>query len=87
MSIFWLALSLVLVFGIPAALGALVGTYLDKRFETGSIITTVLLMVTLILSWIVVVRWYLSAKRKLAAIAEKIRAAKALVDDAPEVTE
>lgn len=86
MSIFWLSFSLALVFGIPAAIGALVGTYLDKRFGTGSTITTLVLVGTMILSWIVVVRWYRNAKRRLADLSEKIRQAEALEQDTSTVT-
>jgi len=73
MGVFWLSLSMVAIFGVPAAAGAVLGSWLDGRFGTGRMLTIVVLGIMLILSWVVVVRWYRSVKRKLDDINKRLQ--------------
>ena len=73
MKTFWLAFSLAGVFGVPAAIGAVVGTFLDRHFGTRPVITLILLAIALIVSWVVVIRWYQTSKKTIQELNEKIK--------------
>jgi len=63
--IFWLALSIVFIFAVPAFAGAFLGLKLDALYQTGRKITLTILIFTFIFSWLVVIREYLKLSKKL----------------------
>lgn len=70
-SFFWLGLQIALIFGVPAALGAILGTQLDKSRED-SLFTTIFLISAFILSWVVVYFRYKKYSTELYAVESEI---------------
>lgn len=71
--IFWLGFEIALIFGIPAALGAIAGTKLDKIYNTGNKIVSFILMGTFIFSWIIVICKYKKISSEIDKIENKIK--------------
>lgn len=71
--IFWLGLQIIIIFGVPVAIGAIVGTKVDAAYDTGRKITAVLLAITFVFSWFLVIMKYRRLNKKLAEINEAIR--------------
>lgn len=49
---FYASLSLIPVFAVPAFAALFVGRLLDAKFETGKMITLILLLIALVSSWV-----------------------------------
>ncbi len=56
--VFWLAFQTSFIFAIPAVVGVFAGKSLDKWFDTGSIATMIILLITFIFSWVLVLIKY-----------------------------
>ncbi len=62
---FILMLETLFIIGIPAALAAIGGTALDKKYNTGHSITIALLVLAFIISWAVIILKYKNFNKKL----------------------
>ena len=71
--VFWLGLQVAFIFGIPAALGAILGTHLDKIYSTGKKITSVILFFTFIFSWIITIQRYQRINKEIKNIDRQIK--------------
>jgi Na+/melibiose symporter-like transporter len=71
-SFFKLGLQIALIFGIPAAAAAILGTQLDKARE-GSTFTMIFLGCAFVLSWAIVIRRYQKQNAKIEAVEKEIR--------------
>jgi hypothetical protein len=78
-SFFWLGLQIALIFGVPAAIGAVLGTYLDRSRED-SLFTTIFLASAFILSWVVVYFRYKKYSTELYAVESEIADIKSGLD-------
>lgn len=65
--IFWLGLEIALIFAIPAALGAWIGTRLG-----GGDLRTGILVGTFILSWVIVIHRYNQMSKKMKTLDSEI---------------
>lgn len=70
--IFWLALEIAFIFGIPAFAALFMGKALDKHFETERTILFSLLVVAFISSWFMVAYRYKSVKKSLDSIEKEL---------------
>lgn len=71
--IFWLCLQISFIFAIPAVAGAILGVKLDTIYGTGRFITTVILMMMFVFSWVLVIMKYLKLQKKLKEINQAIK--------------
>jgi hypothetical protein len=78
-SFFWLGLQIALIFGVPAALAAVLGTWLDKSRED-SLFTTIFLVTAFILSWVMVYFRYKKYSTELYAVESEIADIKSKLD-------
>ncbi len=78
-SFFWLGLQIALIFGVPAAIGAIAGTQLDKARED-SLFTAIFLVSAFILSWVIVYFRYKKYSRELYAVESEIADLKSELD-------
>lgn len=61
---FRMMLSIVFIFGLPAAMAAVIGTRLDTVYASGRQWTWLLLVVAFILSWALTIRMYINLSRE-----------------------
>jgi F0F1-type ATP synthase assembly protein I len=52
---FWESFFGIFIFGIPAFISVFLGKYLDELFQTGKILTIILLVIAFISSWVIVI--------------------------------
>lgn len=68
---FLLALSLIGIFGVPAIIGFFVGRWVDSTYDMRPYGSMAVLAVTLIFSWILVIRMYLKLTNEYKRIREE----------------
>lgn len=62
---FALAGQTIFIFALPAIVGAFVGRKIDATFQTGYIITIIILCATFILSWAVIILKYITLSKNI----------------------
>lgn len=70
--VFWLLLEIALIFGVPAAIGVLIGRWVEVRYGFGDKFTIGILFLTFIFSWFLVFIRYKQVKGKLDEIDKEI---------------
>lgn len=67
------SLSLIPIFAVPAFSALFLGRYLDGRFESGKLITLVLLLLALITSWAITLRKVIKMNREYKSVREEMK--------------
>lgn len=62
--IFWFALGLIPIFGLPAIVAVLAGRYLAENHSIDWPVTLLFLAIAFVFSWVIVIRQYLIFKRE-----------------------
>lgn len=70
---FYASLSLIPIFAVPAFSALLLGKFLDARFDTGKLITLVLLLLALITSWVITFKKVLRLNKKYKEVREGMK--------------
>jgi len=70
---FLMMLEVGVIIAIPAFLALFLGKYIDKTNKAGNTFTLSLLAVAFILSWIIIIKKYISFTRKIKEIDRKIK--------------
>ncbi len=70
---FYASLSLIPIFAVPAFSALLLGKFLDARFDTGKLITLVLLLLALITSWVITFKKVLRLNKKYREVREEMK--------------
>ena len=73
---FRMMLHIALIFGIPAALAAVVGTKIDAAQATGRTWTLILLGVSFVVSWVLMIRMYIRLNKEAKEVDRAVREAK-----------
>lgn len=82
-SFFWVGLQIAVIFGVPAAIAAVLGTYLDKG--EGNFFVTLFLILAFITSWIIVIFVYRKHSKKMAVIEDEIAEVKRGLDKKEDI--
>ena len=62
---------ILIIFGIPAAIGFFVGSFVDAKYDIRPNGSVGVLAVTFILSWIIMIRMYLNITKQFSALREQ----------------
>lgn len=72
-SFFKLGLQIAIIFAVPAAIAVLAGKQLDALWETGRLVTGIMLVGAFITSWVLVFKKYNKLNKQVKDIEDKIR--------------
>jgi len=70
---FLLMLEIGIIIALPAFVALFLGKYLDKSNNAGNLYTTILLFASFILSWVIIIRKYISFNKKIKEVDRKIK--------------